>query len=117
MPIFTGDARHSVEEMTRSFQHLPLADKGKSPGRAYHCIHASTHITLGTRRDVNPVQAKYDVQTVVNNELSSNVLEQTFEEYTLQGDIGTIKKFNDKVWAVYLSKAHVVPAIFSGCYD
>ena len=118
VPIFTGDARHSVEEMTRSFQRLPLADKGKSAGRAYRdCTHASTHITLGTRRDVNPVQAKYDVQTVVNNELSSNVLEQKFEEYTLHGNTGTVKKFNDNVWAVYLNKAHVVPAIFSGCYD
>ncbi len=117
--IFTGYARgrgHSrfqVAEMTRSFQRLPLDDNGESSKRPEHCTHASTHITLGTRQTVSPVQAKYDVQTVVNYELSS----QVFEEYPLQGDIGTVKKYSDKIWAVYFDEAHDVPAIFSGYYD
>jgi hypothetical protein len=101
--------------MTKSFQHLPLDDNGKSSERPDHCTNASTHITLGTRRDVTAVQAKYDVQTVVNYELSSHV----FEEHTLQGDIGTVRKYSDNIWAVYLNEDHVVkvPVIFSGYYD
>jgi hypothetical protein len=59
------------------------------------------------------VQSKYDVQTVVNRELSSDV----FEEHTLTDDIGTVKKFSDTIWAVYFNEAHAVPAIFSGHYD
>ena len=101
--------------MTKSFQHLPLDDNGKSSERPDHRTNASTHITLGTRRDVSPVQAKYDVQTVVNYELSSRVL----EEHTLQGDIGTVRKCSDNIWAVYFNEEHVVevPVIFSGYYD
>jgi hypothetical protein len=116
--IFTDVAEHSVEDMTRSFQRLPLADGARSE-RAGHCTHASTHITLGTRKGVTPVQCKYDVQTVVNHEASFHVFERTtsFEEYTLPGDIGTAKKLSDTMWAVYFNKARLVPAIFSGYYD
>ena len=114
--IFTDDTSYSVEEMTRSFQHLPLADNMKSQ-RPDHCTHASTHITLGTRQGITPVQSKFDVQMVVNQELSSHMLEQRFEEYALPGNVGTAKKCGDSMWTVYLNTAHVVPAIFSGYYD
>ena len=110
--IFTDNPGHSVEEMTRSFQRLPLADSARSE-RAGRCTHASTHITLGTRKGVTPVQCKYDVQTVVNLEFSS----EAFEQYTLLGDIGTAERFTDSAWAVYFNKARLVPAIFSGYYD
>ena len=87
-------------------------ESGKSE-RPHYFTHASAHITLGTRKGVTPVQSKYDVQTVVNRELSSDV----FEEHTLTDDIGTVKKFSDTIWAVYFNEAHAVPAIFSGHYD
>jgi hypothetical protein len=98
--------------MTRSFQRLACTESGKSE-RPHYFTHASAHITLGTRKGVTPVQSKYDVQTVVNRELSSDV----FEEHTLTDDIGTVKKFSDTIWAVYFNEAHAVPAIFSGHYD
>ena len=111
--LFTGHAGRrgvSLQGMTRSFQRLSFSDDGKSE-RPDHCTHASTHITLGTRQGITPVQCKYDVQTVVNYELAN----QAFEEYTLP-NIGTAKKYSDTVWAVYFNVAHVVPAIFSGYF-
>ena len=112
--LFTGHAGRrgvSLQGMTRSFQRLSFVDNGKSE-RPDYCTHASTHITLGTRQGITPVQCKYDVQTVVNYELTN----QAFEEYTLP-NIGTAKKYSDTVWAVYFNVAHVVPAIFSGYFN
>ena len=115
---FTGCSsghKHSVEELTHSLQHLPLDDEMQSTERPARGTVASSHITLGTRGDVSPVQAKYDVQNVVNYELSSRV----FHEYTLQDALGTVRKYDDHIWAVYFNKEHVmkIPVIFSGDYS
>ena len=114
---FTGYSsryKQSVEEMTQSLQRLPLDDDRQSTKRPDRCTVASSHITLGTRQDVSPVHAKYDVQNIANYELSSRV----FQEYTLQDELGTVRKYDDHIWAVYFSKKHVmkIPVIFSGNY-
>ena len=104
--------RDPVEEVTKSFQNLPLEDSGEVSNVSDHCTDASTHITLGTKQDVSPVQAKYDVQSIINYEnLSSE-----FEEYTLKNGIGTLKKYTDNIWAVYLHRPVKLQAIFSGYY-
>lgn len=101
--------------MTRSLKKLPLEDSARpAVERPDNCSDASTHITLGTKQDVNPVQAKHDVQTVINVETAS----QGFDEHALADGIGNVRKYSDELWVVYLNEANIIkiPAIFSGRY-
>ncbi|XP_028392960.1 2',3'-cyclic-nucleotide 3'-phosphodiesterase-like [Dendronephthya gigantea] len=105
----------AVQGITRSLQKLPLEDSARPvTDRRDNCSDASTHITLGTRQNVNPVQAKYDVEAVINLEVTS----EEFEEYTLVDGVGMIRKYSDDVWALYFNQANImkIPVIFSGHY-
>lgn len=114
--VSAGSTRNtdSLEEMTKSLHRLPLGNSATSAEHPERCTHSSAHITVGTRRDVFPVQAKYEVQSVVRYEHSSCEC----KDYALKDDIGTLRKYSDTIWAVYLNGARVyrVPTIFAGCY-
>lgn len=76
------------------------------------CVpNVASHITLGAAKNVDPVEAKSDNRTIIDLELDNH----PYDEYVISN--GTVRKYGDVMWVVYLSDAIKVPGLFSGCYS
>lgn len=71
---------------------------------------ATSHITLGTATEATPVQAKHDIQRIINHEVGCH----SYKRYVLND--GVMRQYDEGEWVVYLNNAVKVLGIFSGCY-
>lgn len=95
------------KEATDEFEKAAGNETFKQP-----CIpNVASHVTLGTATNVDPVEAKYDNRTVINFELNKH----PYHEYIISN--GTVRKYGDATWVVYLNNAIKVPGLFSGYYN